>query len=513
MKKFFILVFVFLFSFHFLFADEGLNIDVEVDVPQSCDVVDTDGVSHTYTATSSDSYLGICALGALIDKGDVSSVGLSNQYPEMGLFVTSFNEKEADPNSQYWALYKNGGYASSGITTLPIVTDDVISFKLSDFSDTFLGDYVNIKVHSLIQNNNSNNSSGHSSGSSYNENTTYVEKAVDFLSNEFFDQKSFGGDLYMDWVAIGISKIEYAKDLAKQISKIIKNNSFVPSSVLDSERHAMALMSLGISPYDGTSVNYIENIVLAFDGFQIGNKDEVNDDIFGLLVLSRAGYNADDEIIKKTIDFIISKQKDNGSFGSVDMTSAAIMSLYKFKKISLVDISLSKAADYIIENQETNGGFGNIYSTSWAVQALSSFDYYGNFTIKAIDYIKSLQDVDGSFSADDSNSKIWSTAYSIPAIYELSWRDIIDKFPKGEIKIYDSNLDDDKKLLEDKPDYKKVEFSNKVDKKVSKTIDYNINNNTIPISKNNVNLGEQSSNPTSSVWSRFFNNFLAFLFN
>ena len=43
-------------------STQVFNIEVSVDVPANCVATDTDGIVHTYEASSSSSYLGICAL-------------------------------------------------------------------------------------------------------------------------------------------------------------------------------------------------------------------------------------------------------------------------------------------------------------------------------------------------------------------------------------------------------------------------------------------------------------------
>jgi hypothetical protein len=63
----------------------------------------------------------------------------------------------------------------------------------------------------------------------------------------------------------------------------------------------MAIMSLNINPYQGTETNYIEKIIDSFDGNQFGDSSLYNDDVFALLVLLKAGYKYNDEIIKNVV--------------------------------------------------------------------------------------------------------------------------------------------------------------------------------------------------------------------
>lgn len=425
---------------------EPLLVYVEVDVPKTCEILDTDGVSHTYTASSSESYLGICALDALLEEGSISNVGLSNQYPDMGLFVVYFNNVIADPSSQYWALYQNGNYAMSGLSTLPVVVNDVISFKLSDFSGVETGDSVDIKVRTLVLdtgqedddsegngNSNGGSSGGSSSGGSQTENNFSKEEAIAFILSNQLDDNSFGEDLYTDWVTIGLAKIDLDDDSFLEIIKNYLENDQIDSSlVTENERRAMALMALGVDPKDGTGEDYIEKITSSFDGEQIGDVDLVNDDIFALIVLSHAGFDKNNEMIKKIISFIISNQEEDGSWGSVDMTAASIQALRNFKNVGGVSSAISMAEEYIIIEQEIDGGFGNVYSTSWAVQALSLNSSFDEEVENAIIYLKDHQEDDGSMSDGDTNDKVWATAYALPAIYELSWNDILDSFSYEE---------------------------------------------------------------------------------
>ena len=108
---------------------------VSVVVPDHCTVTDTDGVAHTYSGQ----YLGICGLEAALEAGSISSAGFSNAFPSFGLFVTSIGGTVADPASQYWALYQNGGFASVGLSQMTVVAGDTVTLELHDFSDNYLG--------------------------------------------------------------------------------------------------------------------------------------------------------------------------------------------------------------------------------------------------------------------------------------------------------------------------------------------------------------------------------------
>ena len=230
-----------------------------------------------------------------------------------------------------------------------------------------------------------------------------------------------------------------------------KENIELSLSVTDSERHAMALMSLGIDPYNGTKINYIDKIISSYDGTQIGDKDLYNDDIFGLIVLAHAGYTKDDEIIKNVVTHVLSKQSDDGSWGSVDMTSAAIEALRNFNDLNKVSEVTSKGEEYLKKNQKNDGSFDdNSYSTSWAVQALSNDDSFKMEVENGIKYLTDKQQSDGGLGTGETSNRIWGTAYAIPAVMKLSWNDILLNFPKVEIKKSEAKTQEEKIIIQPK---------------------------------------------------------------
>ena len=266
-----------------------------------------------------------------------------------------------------------------------------------------------------------------------------IDKALSFLLTQQKGDGSFGDSLYTDWVAIGISKAGSNDSLKNSITGYLRKNKLDSSVVTDYERRAMALMSLDVNPYSGTDTNYIKKITDSFDGTQIGDSSLFNDDIFGLIVLNKAGYSKQDKIVSNTVSFIISKQYSDGSWGSVDMTAAAIQALSNFKSISGVDNAISNGESYLKTQQKENGSFGNTSSTSWAIQALS-LDNSNSFEInKGINYLTGGQDADGGLEKNlDKDSRVWITAYAIPAVLKLSWNDILNSYNKEEISVVDA---------------------------------------------------------------------------
>ncbi len=292
--------------------------------------------------------------------------------------------------------------------------------------------YYSLQNLSVVATSTTATSTNSTSGSSANSSVN-INQAIEFLMAQTTDG-SFGSDLYTDWVAIGLaaSGNSSAKNLVKNY---LLNQKFSADNLTDYERRAMALMSLGINPYNGTNINYIEKIIEGFDGNQFGEEGLVNDDIFALFPLLNAGYNSSDPEISKTVAFIISKQNSNGSWDSIDLTAAAIQALSLVSDLPNVNSALEKAKTYLNNSKQGDGGFGNIFSTLWAKQALNDNS--------SDNYLASKQNSDGGLeTGSDLNSRIWATAYLIPAYYGKSWNSLMSNFKKLKIETSADNTSD-----------------------------------------------------------------------
>ncbi|MEI8174586.1 MAG: DUF4430 domain-containing protein, partial [bacterium] len=419
-----------------------LDIKTDVDVPTSCNATDIDGIIHEYP--NGNSYLAICALETAIKNASITNVKLSNQYPSLGLFVTSINDVIADPNSQYWAIYQNGNLANSGITSLPVVAGDIIIFQLNDFSDKNLGDKITVNIHSLINNipavvigTGGGCSGGCGGGGIYIQPVFDAQKALTYLKNSQSPDGSFGNSLlYTDWTAIAFGVMNVTDSSYDKIISYFNSHNTLSSLLTDNERHAMSLLALKQNPYSFGNVNYIKAITDSFDGIQFGESTLINDDIFALIPLKNSGYTASDEIIIKDIAFLISKQKENGSWEeSVDITSAGIQALKPFESIIGVTESISKATLYLINQQKNDGGWNSVYSTSWVMQAMGALSaswIKGIYTPN--NYLGAQQNADGAVLPpyETLQNRIWATSYAIVGNSQKPWSTIMQNFPKPE---------------------------------------------------------------------------------
>lgn len=260
------------------------------------------------------------------------------------------------------------------------------------------------------------------------------EKAIQFLAARQHEDGSFGASLFTDWVAIAFGAYEGANPAREKLKEYLLTDPHPGSLLTDYERRAMALEALGINPFNGTKTNYIEKILSRFDSSQFGSPELYNDDIFALFPLLNAGVSSNDERIQKTIAFILSKQKPDGSWIGVDITAAAIQALLLTPSIEGVPQALLKAIEYLKNTQEASGGFeGNVFSTSWAIQAIRAlgekeqdWEKYGK---TPGDYLFINQASDGGLPlTGDTNTRIWATAYAIPASLQKTWDEILVNF-------------------------------------------------------------------------------------
>lgn len=279
---------------------------------------------------------------------------------------------------------------------------------------------------------------------------------------------SFGSArFFSDWAAIALAALNTESGALAKVKAYLLTDADPGALTADYERRAMALSALGINPYTGTKTDYIQKISASFDGRQIGDSSLANDDIFGLLVLLKSGFGPNEEIIKSSAAFILDSQF-NGSWGSVDLTSAAIQSLLLLKSAGILDNSLSSRVDsalrnafiYLHSSQRSDGSFdGNTISTSWAVQALvangeneANWEKNGQ---RPDDFLYARQQADGGLDdvSLDLNSRLWSTSYALPAGLHKPWNGILKQFSKPAASLSGSSAGQASTTLQTDPEY------------------------------------------------------------
>lgn len=266
--------------------------------------------------------------------------------------------------------------------------------------------------------------------------TIDIEKAVAYLRTAQSPDGSFGAALYTDWVAIGLSGVSGADDIRAKLAAQLKSSTDPGTLPTDIERRAMALLALGVDPSSGTSRDYIKELLTHFDGSQWGSASEVNDDIFALIPLTRVGYGATDELVLKTVAYIVAAQSASGSWGSIDLTAAGMMALSPYTALPGASDAIVKAKAYLHSAQGEGGGFGSSFATSWVLQSLMGEDIAMNWTKNGKnpqDYLWLLQQTDGGIESAslDQSTRVWATAYAIPAATSKDWHALLATFPRS----------------------------------------------------------------------------------
>ncbi len=263
-----------------------------------------------------------------------------------------------------------------------------------------------------------------------------LESAVTYLLSTQDSDGSFGDNsLYTDWASIALATQKMPDDVRLKILGYMESHNSIDGMLTENERHTMALLALSQNPYAFHGTDYITPITQSFDGTQFGDASLVNDDIFALIPLLSAGYTLHDDIVVKDLQFIISKQRDDGSWeGSIDLTAAAIQVL---SKVPTAKDALSAAETFLQSAQQPDGGWNSVYTTSWVLQAekaqKAAWEKNGK---DGVAYLGMNQSKDGGVlkETESVQNRIWATSYAIPAITGKTWGEIFTPVPRQELK-------------------------------------------------------------------------------
>ena len=424
------------------FGSDITTIDpASITVSDDCTVVDSLGASHTFAQTGT--FLGICALQAAKDVGTISGYVLIND-PGLGLYVQSINGTAAGP-TEYWAIWQNEGYTACGLGCLPVAQGDTLSLVLTDWMANTESTGAAFNINSLVATSSvpAPSSSGGGGGGTVHFNLN-IPSALSYLVSKQNADGSFGSSLYSDWAALAFAASDPGAPKTS-LADYLRGSSPASSSVTDYERHAMALMALGINPYNGTSKDYITPIVSAFDGTQIGDVHLDNDDVFAIFPLMSAGYSPSDPMMKSIVAYIFKAQRPDGSWdGSPDMTAAAVQAIGPFFTVPGYGAAMGHAMGYLASTQQTSGGWGGIDSTSWIqtmMNAAKELDpaHAPTFTSSGgrypMDEIASAQQPDGAVrpATDSADNRIWSTSYAVVAASGKSWLTLLQPFSRPSV--------------------------------------------------------------------------------
>ncbi|OGH64897.1 MAG: hypothetical protein A2821_00265 [Candidatus Magasanikbacteria bacterium RIFCSPHIGHO2_01_FULL_41_23] len=365
---------------------------------------------------------------------------LTNEFGLANLYISVTGTYNVGISEDYY-------YPTQAVTVLDIILNNETTTTTVTSTPT--------TTTSTIEVINSNNSGGSGSTTAEIIPTMDVVKAIEFLKAQ--QNKTTGaigfpngveglttsgsGTLYSDWAAIAFGSDDNLGEAKNLLATYLKTDPSPGTAATDFERRAMAIMSLGINPYSGTKTNYIAEILKTYQANQFGDSGLVNDDIFALFPLIKAGYTISDTEIKNSVAFILSRQNQNGGWESPDLTAAAVQALSLVKSQIGVNDALIKAKEYLKTSTKNNGSIGdNVFSTSWGIQAIvslnESINSWNGTNENPLTYLAKQQQTDGGFeSASGSlDNRIWATSYAIPAAQNKVWADILVSFAKPVIQ-------------------------------------------------------------------------------
>ncbi len=324
---------------------------------------------------------------------------------------------------------------SDGTAVLTVATSS--PFTISATLDGFLPATLTVTPGTTnTPSDNTNNGSGGSGNTTVS--APNVASAFGYLVSQQQNDGSINTPEKSDWAALAFALGDAPAGARSKLASFLQTSRPSLDIATDYERHAMALMALGINPYSSAGVDYIAPIISKFDGTQIGFADRDSDDIFGLLTLSQAGYSSSDTIIQKSVASLVHGQHSDGSWiGGIDMTAAGIQALSPYTSLPGVSAAITKAEDLLRANQQTDGGFGNSDSTSWVLGAIAARgESVSSWSVNGktpLDSLSALQQTDGGVRPmdTDTGTRVWSTEFALPAFEGRSWASLMQSFPKS----------------------------------------------------------------------------------
>lgn len=167
--------------------------------------------------------------------------------------------------------------------------------------------------------------------------------------------------------------------------------TFQAQSAIDYTSPILAITSAGIDPRTFPNTDLVAKLKNFYDGNQIGDTGNINDDIFAILALISSGEDKNQKLIQDSLQFILQNQNQNGGWSFTvsstpdsNTTAAALLAL-KTLGFNNVSPEVLKALDYLKTTQNSDGGFtyqpnspygseSDSSSTAWVIWALNAFD-------------------------------------------------------------------------------------------------------------------------------------------
>ena len=213
------------------------------------------------------------------------------------------------------------------------------------------------------------------------------EEAFNYIINTVDNPTSAmtGGE----WSVIGVSRsgVENREYFDKYYSNLVnllkeKNGVLHERKYTEYSRAVLAVTAIGKDPEkvgDYNLLNYLcDYDKVVFQG--------TNGAAYALLALDSKNYPAPDGLREKYLEFILSRQNENGGFSlsgkepDVDITAICLQALSKYTETERVKEAIEKGIIYLSKNQNENGGFSNFEaenseSTFQVIMALCELGY------------------------------------------------------------------------------------------------------------------------------------------
>ncbi|UCD13195.1 MAG: hypothetical protein JSW60_06450 [Thermoplasmatales archaeon] len=257
-----------------------------------------------------------------------------------------------------------------------------------------------------------------------------IVDALGYLKSQQTEDGSIGGFSISAWAAMAISAAgEDPHDWGNLVGYLRDNADCIDDTkATDWERQVLAIVACNENPRDFGGIDYLAKVESFYDSVQIGSPANLYDDFFGILALVSGGVEKDSSVIQTVRTYIEEKQHQNGGWGDIDSTAAAIMALITAGE-NPNSGSIADALSFMKSTQTENGGFQswgttNAASTAWSVNAIVAAGQdptsieWKHSSSSPIDFLLSLQQENGAFnwSVNQNMNPEWMTSYVIPAL-------------------------------------------------------------------------------------------------
>jgi energy-coupling factor transport system substrate-specific component len=277
-------------------------------------------------------------------------------------------------------------------------------------------------------------------------------RAVDYLKSAQNDDGGFGGargqgstELHSGWVALGLASAGQNPRAVQRGGKSAIDYIRVGAGSLkdtgELERTILVVVASGLSPRDFAGRDLVAE--LQRKRKSDGSYGTVNWTSFAIMALKASGVGG----TGKSVSYLVKQQNGDGGYGfspaassDADDTGSALQALAAGGRRG--SKTTRRALAYLKRTQHSDGGWGqmpsqpsNAQSTAWAVQGIvasgrnpASFKRGGKSPLA---YLQGLQRSDGSFrySRSSAQTPVWVTAQALMAIERKSFPLAAAKLP------------------------------------------------------------------------------------